>query len=286
MTKNVYAQVICSVLFVASLATSAGAQSTVFVYDWSTANASTAGTILDNTLGVTGIENDGWERVADFISATPQRGQDDIVRSVGQPDAFFSGNFFTTTLPGPQSLAFFDDRYLRKNDSAFSFSIPANATEVDLSFVLQANANLGTARFGLEGIQVLNFGVFQGEGQWGVRSIDQVTIATNVTGAALLDQTTRTYKANLTLDLTAPGPLKTVDLVVDNLTDGGSEVIFTDLPFNLGANADPSLWDELSLRAGATSIDNLTVAFSVPEPSAGLLMMLCGVLSLTRRSRH
>lgn len=270
-----------------TLSAYAKAQSNVFVYDWSTANASPAGVILDNTIGVTGIENDGWERVPDGLPPIPTRGLDDIVRNTGQPDPFFTGHYYTTTIGEPRSIDDNDDRYLRKNDAAFSFSIPANANTVDLSFVLQANANMNTARFGLEDIRAINFGVFGpigGPGTWGVRSVDGVTTGANITGAAQLDQTLRTYRANLTIDLTVDGPVKTVDLVVENLTDGGSEVIFDDLPYNLGANADPTLWDELSLRAGSTSIDDLRVAYTIPEPSAGMLL-LCGATGVCLRRR-
>ena len=90
------------------------------------------------------------------------------------------------------------------------------------------------------------------------------------------------------MDMTPVGSTKTVDLVVDNLTDGGSETILSNQAYDLGTFADPALWNGIYLRVSnntltGTSTDDPRISF-VPEPSTFILNLL-GLLALAARSR-
>ena len=64
------------------------------VYDWSTANASAAGVLLDHK-SIVGDNNDNWENLAGFGD-----GADDSVVNVSQPP-LFAGNYYVSSGTGP-----------------------------------------------------------------------------------------------------------------------------------------------------------------------------------------
>lgn len=262
------------------LAAASTASAEVFIYDWSTANASAAGVVLDNE-SIGGDNNDNWVNLAGSGN-----GDSDVVRNTAQP-SFFTGNYYQST-----GVSADDDLYERANDANFSYSIPANARSVTMSYLLDNYEGGGAHRVGLRKIGVaaaINFGIF---GEWGVREPDGTVITGSANGAADLDATRRTYRATLTLDLTPVGSTKLVDMVVENLTDGGSETIFSGLSFDLGTLTDPSQWDGLYLRISnndyaGTSTDDIRISYSaVPEPSGLVLLSGLGAVGLAAYGRR
>ncbi|REK08470.1 MAG: PEP-CTERM sorting domain-containing protein [Planctomycetota bacterium] len=262
---------------------------TPFVYDWSTAAAPFN---LDNDT-VPLDNNDGWINFAGLGN-----GSDDFVLNT-LPPPLFSGNYFSGGTSGPPG-SFGDDLYYRPNDGSFSFAIPANAATVSMSMLLRANNGNGTIRVGIiqgnpsaGGASALNFGLF-GINAWGLRDELGVYTSSGTGAAALTDTTLRTYRATATLDMTNAGTATPTSLVVENLTSGGSEVIFSNQPIKLTASGavpdrtDPSLWGAMYMRVNGAPVDDLTISFTVvPEPSAFALGLIAlGVLGyFTRRRR-
>lgn len=262
----------------------------VFVYDWSTAAASASGVPVD-TDALPADTNDNWVSV----TATTGNGNDDVVRNSGHPDGNFSGNYyqsFDLSEPGNG-----DSIYRRLNDANFSYSIPSGASSVSFSMISRISLNPGFPSAGgsagplgdtVSGALLAgNFG-----SGWGIRYINPVSnvISANGTGAAKLDGTERTYRVTMSVDMTPVGTTKLVDLLVENLTDGGSELIFDDVALDLGVMADPSVWDGLQIRFNGTSthgayLDDLQISW-VPEPASSTLVLFSFCWFLRRRSRH
>ncbi len=257
--------------------------SAVWVYDWSTANATSVGVVLDQE-GVPSDNNDNWVNLGG-----DGNGDSDVVRNAAQP-AFFSGNYYQSTgVPAD------DDLYHRPNDGNFSYSIPSDARSVTASYLLDTFLGGGAHRMGLKDMDVanaINFGLFPGIGDWGVREPDGTVITILASGAAALDSTRRTYRATVTIDLTPVGPDKLLDMVVENLSDGGSETIFSGLSYDLGPVTDPSQWDGLYLRISnntqtGTSADTLTISYiPIPEPATLSLVGLGALGLIVRRKRR
>ncbi len=285
MIKSLRVVLVLLVLCAAASISSA----TPFVYDWSTA---AAGFNLDNDT-VPLDNNDNWINFAGLGN-----GSDDFVLGTLQPP-LFSGNYFSGGTTGPPG-SFGDDLYYRPNDGSFSFSIPSNAATVSMSMLLRANNGNGTIRVGIiqgnptaGGGGALNFGLF-GVNAWGLRDELGVHSASGTGAAALTDTTLRTYRATATLDMTAAGAATPTSLVVENLTDGGSEVIFSNQPIKLTPSGslpdrtDPSLWDAMYMRVNGAPVDNLTISFTIiPEPSTlALGLIAVGMLGLLARRRR
>ena len=238
-----------------------------FVYDWSTAAASAAGVPVD-TDAAPADSNDNWIS----NTATTGDGTGDTVRNAGHPDAFFSGNYYQSldTEPGNG-----DSIYDRLNDGNFSYSFPSSASTVDIALTLRASNALG-GKYGLissANSAALSFG--SSSLGWQVRSPSGTITNVNGTGAGELDGTVRTYRATMVVDMTAAGTTKPVDLLVENLTDGGSELVYDDFLVNLNPMPDPATWDGLFLRVGgsastASAVDDLTMGTSLVAIDAGV----------------
>lgn len=234
-------------------------------YGWESA---TANAVLDDE-GVVGDNNDNW-----INESGVGDGGGDFVLDTAQPVGF-SGNYFSADTQ--------DDLYRRVNDGAFSYAIPANAAEVVVSLVLTANASTFTIAGLGSPIGLMNFGNTN-FGTWGVRDINSTIFEGAGTGAAALDMTTRSYRTTLTVDMTPAGSTKLASLVVENLTDGGSETIFTGLAYQ--TFADPSVLDGLVVRAFGAELDDISISATVPEPGTALLLV-SGLVALaaSRRAR-
>lgn len=256
-------------------------------YDWSTASASAAGVLLDHK-AVVGDNNDNWMNVGGLGD-----GRDDFVVDTGQP-SLFSGNYYLSTGVGPPGSGG-DDLYERPNDMAFGYAIPANAQSVSVSSLFRADSSLGIHRVGLRqhnesnpllSLNALNLGYFGANNLWGVREWDGPAIsAAATTGAGLLSAVPQVFRLTLTVDMTAVGAVKPIDLLIENLTGGGSELILDDVLYDLGPTADPTTWDALYLRIARAEADDITVSYVVPEPGTGPLVLLAACVVLMRRRR-
>ena len=273
--------VIIVVAIVGLLAVSAEAgPTTEWTYDWSTANASPGGVVLDNKT-IPNDNNDSWSNIAGLGD-----GRDDFVYSTNQPPQF-SGNYYGSTGVGPGSSGG-DDLYERLNDSNFSYSIPSGATSVTLSLLYQADDTMGILRCGLRYIapasinscQPVNMGWF-GDNEWGVRGPAGI-ITSTATGAAVLTATPQVFRATLTVDMTPVGSNKLVDLVIENLSASGSETIFDDVVYDIGPVTNPANWNGLYIRIADAKADDITISY-VPEPASMALLGIGGLAMIRRR---
>ncbi|MBI1369997.1 MAG: hypothetical protein GC162_15250 [Planctomycetes bacterium] len=232
-------------------------------YDFSTATASAAG------VSITG--NDNWTRIGGTGIGT-----DDLVRSAGQPDANFVGNW----LSGSGG----DDLYTRANNGAFTYSVPATALTVSLAYTLRTN-NATQVIFGVNTTGgILQFGT-NATDDWWFREFNG-TIHTLADGSGTPDDLTatlRTYRATLTVDVAA----KTVSLSVANLSLGGSATVASGVALDSATFVNPSNWNGLFTRTRG-AIDNFNISYTVqeiPTPAAlpaGLLLL---TLAAQRRWR-
>ncbi len=249
-----------------------------FVYDWSTASASGPGIVVEG--------NDGWTKLGGCGNCAG-----DTVRNTGQPDGFFTGSYYESVLTGESFPG--DSIYTRPNDGSFSYSIPSGASSITLTFVtrhsgdIEPTTDIGNVFLTSSGSSVIRLG--NGSAGWGFRNPgDTSSQAANGSGNLELDGTLRTWRVTGTLDMTPAGTEKTLDLRVENLSEGGSQLIFDDAPFELGAFADPSTWDGLRIRVNGidnpANLDSIQVSF-VPEPTTALLLAAALATLAIRRRR-
>ena len=245
------------VLGAAAIATLLGMSSSyaATVYDWSTASASASGVLLSG--------NDNWAVNADTA---------DVVRNSGQPTAF-SGNYLQMGITGGTN----SDTVKRPNDGAFSYSIPSGAPTLTMSLVLTAGTSQGLNWMGLSSASgSFRFGQ-RDSGNWGVRELDNGIYDLGLgSGAGMLTATVKSYRVTVDIDLINDE----LDFFVENLTDGGSEMIATNVSID---NFDPSTFDGLFLR-GRNKFDTFTIA-PVPEPSTFGLLGLAGLGLIVRRRK-
>ena len=91
------------------------APATTFLYDWSTANASAAGVVLDAQFAG-GDNNDNWTNIAGTGT-----GIDDGVRNAAQPLGF-AGNYYQSI-----GISSGDDLYRRGNAGCHPAHLPADS---------------------------------------------------------------------------------------------------------------------------------------------------------------
>lgn len=223
-------------------------------YDWSTA---TAGDPLDG--------NDNWVRLTGGATGT--------IENTNQP-AGFSGNYLDMT-------GSFSRQYTRANDSSFSYDIPAGASKLIMSMVIEADSSTGLNWMGLydaDSNQKWRFGVREGE-NWGYRDRDSVIVELgNGSGDGRLVGARKSFRATVEMDLSSDK----LDFLVDDLsTPGGPEILGSGL--DIGSIGYPTEFDGLFLRGGTgANVDAFRIA---PEPSSLALLCLAGLGLLGRRQR-
>ena len=217
-------------------------------YDFSTATGSASpGTAL-----ATNGANDNW-------SGTNAVNWNVI--SDNQP-AGFSGNYAYSGVN--------DVNASRLNDSAFSYSIAPDETEVTLSAVMHIDGN--TSAWGWAGLmdisngsgeQAFRIGYFGGN--WVYRDNVGTVVSHTPTGDAVVAGTIQSFRVTAVFDLVGD----TYSYTVENLSLGTPGVVLasgaalsTDV-----ANLDWSTYDGLYMRGGNINFDSITVT-SIPEPSA------------------
>ncbi|MEJ6572605.1 MAG: sialate O-acetylesterase [Akkermansiaceae bacterium] len=216
-------------------------------YDFSTATGSASpGTAL-----ATNGANDNWSGTGSVNFN---------VISNNQP-AGFSGNYV--------SVGGTDYNTSRLNDSAFSYSIASDETEVTLSAVMHFDGTSGS--WGWAGLKDISNGSGNAQfrigyfgGNWVYRDNASTIVSHTPTGDAVVAGASQSFRVTAVFDLVGD----TYSYTVENLSLGTPGVVLasgaavtTDV-----ANLDWSTYDGLYMRGRNVSFDTFTVT-SIPEPS-------------------